>query len=248
MSEALKVLIVDDEYHARKLLSEYVSKLPFLELAGTASNVFEAMTVLQEKRIDILLLDIQMPEITGLEFARNLKNPPSVIFTTAYSEYAVESYELDVTDYLLKPVAFPRFLQAINKVTEKKGNRMTDNQGTGPTPINQTFQQQEKAEEDSLVLKSGYKLYKINYSDLLYVEGQREYVTFHTTKQRITTLFSLKELEEKLPSDQFIRIHKSYIVSIKHIEFIETNMLKIADTKLPIGGSYKENLLNLFEN
>lgn len=245
MSQMLNVLVVDDEYHARKLLSEYVSKLPFLELKGMASNVFEAMNALQNEKIDILLLDIQMPEITGLEFARRLRNPPSIIFTTAYSEYAVESYELDVVDYLLKPIAFPRFLQAINKVTERKGGN--DNIISKPI-VNVVHQQPEIPEEDSLIIKSGYKVYRINYDELLYIEGQREYVTFHTTKQRITTLFSLKDLEERLPSDQFVRIHKSYIISLKHIDMIERNILEIAGKKLPVGGSYKDHLMNYFKD
>jgi DNA-binding LytR/AlgR family response regulator len=242
MEKILKVLIVDDEYHARKLLSEYVSKIPFLELTGTGSNVFEAMDVLRRDKIDILLSDIQMPEITGLEFARSLKNAPAVIFTTAYSEYAVESYELDVVDYLLKPIAFPRFLQAINKVIERKGSNIAN------TPqINHTEIHSEKIEEDNIVVKSGYKLYKINYSDLLYIEGQREYVTFHTTKQKITTLASLKDLGDRLPSSLFIRTHKSYIVSLKHIELIDKNIIHIAAKKLPIGGIYKEKLMKIFE-
>lgn len=242
MPETLKVLIVDDEYHARKLLSEYVSKLAFLELVGMSSNVFEAMNILRSEKVDILLLDIQMPEITGLEFARSLKNPPFVIFITAYSEYAVESYELDVIDYLLKPIAFSRFLQAINKIIERKGTVVTQN-----LSVSGTRALSDKTEADSIIVKSGYKLYKINYADLLYVEGQREYVSFHTTKQRITTLFSLKDLEEKLPADLFIRIHKSYIVSIKHIELIEKNILHIAGKKLSIGGNYKESLMRVFE-
>jgi len=242
MTETLKVLIVDDEYHARKLLSEYVSKLPFLEAVGTAANVFEAMDLLRKENVDILLSDIQMPEITGLEFARSLKNPPAVIFTTAYSEYAVESFELDVVDYLLKPIAFPRFLQAINKVIERKGSNVIHNPVTDAARL-----LPEKSEEDSIVIKSGYKLYKINYSDLQYIEGQREYVTLHTTKQKITTLSSLKELEEKLPSHLFVRIHKSYIVSVKCIELIDKNILHIAGKKLPIGGSYKDNIMKIFE-
>ncbi len=246
MPETYKILIVDDEFHARKLLSEYVAKLSFLELVGTASNVFEAMNILQKEKIDILLLDIQMPEITGLEFARSLRNPPFIIFTTAYSEYAVESYELDVVDYLLKPIAFPRFLQAITKVMERKGK--THHPDLAINSIEQKNEKtEEKPEEDSIVVKSGYRLYKVNYSDLIYIEGQREYVTFHTAKQKIMALFSLKDLEEKLPSDRFVRIHKSYIVSIKHIELIEKNMLQIGNTKLPIGSSYKENLMRLFE-
>jgi len=241
MTETLNVLILDDEYHARKLLSEYVSKLPFLELTGTAANVFEAMDVLRKDKVDVMLSDIQMPEITGLEFTRSLKNPPSVIFTTAYSEYAVESYELDVVDYLLKPVAFPRFLQAINKVIERKGDHISSRLSG-----NQIQSLPEETKADNIVVKSGYRLYKINYSDLLYIEGQREYVTFHTTKQRVTTLYSLKDLEENLPSNQFIRIHKSYIVSIKDIELIDKNILHIASQKLPIGGSYKEDLMKIF--
>ncbi|MDR2947793.1 MAG: LytTR family DNA-binding domain-containing protein [Prevotella sp.] len=242
MVEIFKVLIVDDEYHARKLLSEYVSKLPFLELVGKAANVFEAMDVLRKEKVDIMLSDIQMPEITGLEFIRSLKNPPSIIFTTAYSEYAVESYELDVVDYLLKPIAFPRFLQAINKVIERRSNDIPEK-----AVINNIERQVESQEEESIVVKSGYKFYRINYNDLLYIEGQREYVTFHNTKQRITTLASLKDLEEKLPSSRFIRVHKSYIVSIKHIELIDKNILHISGQKLPVGGSYKDRLMKIFE-
>jgi len=243
MNELLNVLVVDDEFHARKLLSEYVSKLPFLTLTGMASNVFEAMTMLQKEKIDIMLLDIQMPEITGLEFARRLKHPPAIIFTTAYSEYAVESYELDVVDYLLKPIAFPRFLQAINKVTDRMGN----NDLQKPV-VNVIQQSPEKQEEDSIVIKSGSKVYRIKYKELLFIEGQREYVTFHTTTQRITTLFSLKELEERLPSDRFIRIHKSYIIALKHIDVIDKNILQIAGKKLPVGGSYKDGLMSLFKD
>lgn len=243
MNELLNVLVVDDEFHARKLLSEYVSKLPFLTLKGMASNVFEAMTLLQKEKIDIMLLDIQMPEITGLEFARRLRNPPAIIFTTAYSEYAVESYELDVVDYLLKPIAFPRFLQAINKVTD----RISNNHETPLPIVNVSNQPIEKQEEDSLIIKSGSKVYRINHQELLFVEGQREYVTFHTTTQRITTLFSLKDLEVRLPSNQFVRIHKSYIVALKHIDLIDKNILQIAGKKLPVGGSYKDNLMHFFK-
>lgn len=252
MPETLKVLIVDDEYHARKLMSEYVSKLEFLELAGTVSNVFEAMSILRNEDINIMLLDIQMPEITGLEFAHSLKHPPAIIFTTAYSDYAVESYELDVVDYLLKPVSFPRFIQAVNKVIERRGNNNAPTTSSLPVPIPKQVATDAvptvaQSAEESIVIKSGYKFYKINYSDLLYVEGQKEYVTFYTTKQRITTLYSLKDLEEKLPSALFKRIHKSYIISVNHIELIDKNILHIAGKGLPIGASYKEELMKLFE-
>lgn len=243
MAETIKVLIVDDEYHARKLLSEYVGKLSFLELAGMASNVFEAMNIMQKKEIDLLLLDIQMPEITGLQFVRSLRHMPYIIFTTAYSEYAVESYELDVIDYLLKPIAFPRFLQAITKVTDRKEVFHPET----VTTLVPSEPKEAEPEEDSILIKSGYKLYKILYDDLLYVEGQREYVTFHTSKQKIMTLFSLKDLEEKLPADRFVRIHKSYIVSVKCVELVEKNSLQLAGKILPIGNNYKENFMKLFE-
>lgn len=246
MSDTLRVLIVDDEFHARKLLSEYVSKLSFLHLIASCPNVFEAMSILQKEKVDILLLDIQMPEITGMEFARSLKKPPAVIFTTAYKEYAVESYELDVVDYLLKPIAFPRFLQAINKVIERKGIEPDIKSSTLPAPKDNEYI--EDAQEKNIVIKSGYKFYKINYSELIYIEGQREYVTIHTTKERITLLSSLKDLEEKLSPDYFIRIHKSYIVSIQKIDFIEKDFLHIGGRKLAIGRVYKNELMKLFEN
>lgn len=240
MAEALKVLVVDDEYHTRKLLSEYISKLSFLEIAGSSFNIFEAMNVIREEKIDILLLDIQMPEISGLDFARSLKDPPSIIFTTAYSKYAVESYELNVVDYLLKPIAFPRFLQAINKVIEKR-NRMNI---FPSTPI---YSPAEGIVDNSIAVKSGHRYYKINYAELLFIEGQMEYVTFHTAKEKIMVLASLKSLEERLPANQFIRIHKSYIVSVKHLKLIDKNLLHIAGKELPIGRSFKEELLRRLE-
>lgn len=245
MSEILNVLIVDDEYHARKLLSEYVSKIPFLKLIGTASNVFEAMDILRKNEIDILLSDIQMPEISGLEFVRSLKRPPAIIFTTAYSEYAVESYELDVIDYLLKPIAFPRFLQAINKVTERRVKEKV----TEASEENELQQSAKTVEPqiDHFVVKSGHKFYKINFSDLLYIEGQREYVTFCTVKEKIMVLASLKNLEETLPSDLFIRVHKSAIVSIRNIELVDKNRLHIAGKQIAIGSTYKDALMKLFQ-
>jgi DNA-binding LytR/AlgR family response regulator len=241
-----RVLIVDDEFLARKLLSGYVSKIERLELVGTCSDAFEAMTVLQREPVDILLLDIHMPDITGLELVRNLKNMPAVIFTTAYSEYAIDSYELGAVDYLLKPIGFPRFFQAINKAIEKVGRRVeAAAPAASPAPAEASADAPEvKSTQEFLTVKADYKIYKINYSDLLYIEGQHEYVTFHTATRRITALYSLKSLEEQLPSDRFLRIHKSYIVSFHHIEDVEGNNVTVAGTKLPIGGSYRDNLMS----
>lgn len=239
--EKYRVLIVDDEFLARKLLSGYVSKIESLELVGTCSNAFEAMACLQKEHIDILLLDIHMPDITGLELVSSMKNMPAVIFTTAYSEYAIDSYELGAVDYLLKPISFPRFFQAINKAIEKTGIRNEKIIERSVAPVEQ---QEVKPALDFLTVKADYKIYKINYSDLIYIEGQHEYVTFHTSTRRITALYSLKSLEEQLPADQFLRIHKSYIISFHFVEDIEGNSVSVAGTRLPIGGSYRDALMS----
>ena len=231
----MNVLIVDDEHHARKLLADYVAKVPFFTLVKTCMNVFEAIEVMQKKKIDLLILDIQMPDMTGMEFARSLNKKPIIIFSTAYSEYAIESFELDVADYLLKPVEFPRFLQAAYKAKGRYEMKQPSQEAVLPR----------KAETDNfLIVKDGAKIHKIDYSDLLYIEGQREYVTFHTAQKNITALYVMKNLEDSLPREHFLRVHKSYIVAIKHIEMIEGNMLKVSGGKIPIGGSYKNDLLD----
>lgn len=235
--ERYKVLIVDDEFHARKLLTDYVSELSFLELVGTSSNVFGAMNILQKEKVDIMFLDIQMPQITGMDFARSLKNPPAIIFTTAYSEYAVESYELDVIDYLLKTISFPRFLQAVNKFVERRNT----------STVIEKIIYNEPTTTDNILIKSGAKIYKIDFSDILYLEAMGEYVTVYTTKQKIITLSSLKSLEDRLPQNIFVRVHKSYIVSVKHIDFIEKDRIHIAGKTIHIGRVYKEKVLELFD-
>lgn len=242
-AELYHVVIVDDEFHARKLLSEYVSKLPMLTLVETAANAFEAMNLLHAHQVDILLLDINMPDITGMEFARSLKNAPEIIFTTAYSEYAVESYEVNAIDYILKPIAFPRFIQAINKAIEHIAQKKQLQQ---PLQSAQTAPASQANEEQSLVVKSGTKVYKIVYNDIIYIEGQREYVTFHTNKSSVTALFALKELEQILPGTDFIRIHKSFIVAVKQIDYIEKTFVSIKGKKFPVGGVYRDLLFERF--
>lgn len=259
-----KVLIVDDEFLARKLLQGYVQKMPNLELVGTAQNSFEAFSFIKEHPVDILLLDIHMPDLNGIELARTLKNVPAIIFTTAYSEYALESYEVSAVDYLLKPIALPRFMQAIEKAERLLGAQATvstsstaaPNQ-TQDTTATQTASADEGGTTDAtsptkaganispsyLMVKADYRLYKINFDDLLYIEGQHEYVSFYTKGKRITALYSLKSLEEQLPADRFVRVHKSYIVSINDISEIEQLSVTVAGQKIPIGGSYRDSLL-----
>ena len=229
------VIIVDDEYLARKLLQDYVSKVESLQLVATCSNAIEAMNALNDQQVDIMFLDIQMPDLTGLELVRSLEQKPAVIFTTAYSEYAVDAFELSVVDYLLKPFNFPRFIQAINKAIGTEQPRTAGAEKPADT-ISKS--------NDFITVKADYKLYKINYDDLLYIEGQHEYVTFHTTQRRITALFALKDLEEILPKDKFVRVHKSYIVSFKHIQDLDKSDVTVAGNKVPVGASYRDELLS----
>jgi len=246
-----KILIVDDEFLARKLLQDYVKKMPELELAGTAQNAFEAFSFCKENPVDILLLDIHMPDLNGIELARTLKNVPAIIFTTAYSEYALESYEVSAVDYLLKPIALPRFMQAIEKAIVKLKGSTEQTQSAAPTSqtaaaavsATEANDTTSKSDASYIMVKADYKLYKINYDDLLYIEGQHEYVSFYTKSKRITALYSLKSLEEQLPKDKFVRVHKSYIVSIANISEIEQLTVTVAGQKIPIGGSYRDSLL-----
>lgn len=233
MKRKYNVLIVDDEFLARKLLTEYVSKVDFLQLIDTCPDATRAMEVLNNENIDILLLDIQMPDVSGIEMLKLINNKPSVILTTAYSEYAVDAFSLGVVDYLLKPFDYLRFLQAINKAVSLRSNIQ---------------EYTSESSNDYMMVKADYKLYKVNYDDFLFIEGQHEYVTFHTTTKRITALYSLRYLEEILPKDKFVRTHKSYIASIKNIEDIDKTNVTVSGNKLPIGASYRDALIERMYN
>ena len=227
MKRMYNVLIVDDEFLARKLLTEYVSKIDYLKLVDTCADATQAMEALNKEQIDILLLDIQMPDISGMEMLKLFNNnKTAVILTTAYSDYAVDAFSLGVIDYLLKPFDYARFVQAINKAVSYKVSG-----------------QQQDTPNDYIMVKADYKLYKVNFEDLLYIEGQHEYVTFHTKTKRITALYSLRNLEETLPRDKFIRTHKSFIVSIKNIEDIDKLNVTVAGNKIPVGASFRDSLI-----
>jgi len=236
------VLIVDDEFLARKLLQGYVAKMPELNLVGTAQNASEAFAMVKEQQVDILLLDIHMPDLNGIELARTLSGIPAIIFTTAYSEYALESYEVSAVDYLLKPISLPRFSAAIEKAMAKIKSLNTATERNETEAVIET-PQEANGKKTFMLVKADYRLYKINFDDLLYIEGQHEYVSFSTRNKRITALYSLKNLEEQLPQDKFIRVHKSYIVSIDEIQEIEQLSVTVAGQKIPIGGSYRDSLL-----
>ena len=224
----IRCLILDDEELARALLTNYVERMPQLELVDACADPMSALTVLQDKAIDLLLLDIQMPGLTGIEFLNTLRQKPAVVFTTAYSDYALESYNLDAVDYLLKPFGFERFVQAINKAS---------------TFLRAQAPEQNAPEKDHLLIKSEHRVHRIRYDDILYIQSMREYAAFYTPTGRLLSLNSLKGLETELPADRFIRIHKSYIVAIDKVDTLEGNMLHIGKEKLPIGANYKEVVL-----
>ena len=233
----IKCLIVEDEELARDLLEKFISKVPHLELVAKCENPLKAMPVMQEHTIDLLFLDIQMPELTGVEFLKMLPTQPTVVFTTAYPSYALEGYQLNVTDYLLKPFSFERFLQAVNKASEMIRLKALNQISANPAIAQETT-------KDYMLIKSEHKILKVQYADIRYIESMREYAAYHTTTHgRILSLMSLKQLEKDLPIMQFIRCHKSYIINIKEVVGLEGNQVLMGADKLPIGASYKEAVL-----
>jgi two-component system LytT family response regulator len=231
----LRSLIVEDEPLARNLLVEYVKKVSTLELIQTSSNPLQAIEVLRTQPVDLMFLDIQMPEITGISLLKTLQKKPLVILTTAYSEYALESYELDVVDYLLKPVTFDRFLRAVDKASHRfSAPPSTEKAATAPR---QSF----------VFVKDGTRLIKINFDDILYVEGLKDYVTIVTRTGKIVSLQRLKTLETQLPAETFIRVHHSYIISMKAIDSIHKGEVRIGNNAIPISDSYKKALKEFIE-
>jgi DNA-binding LytR/AlgR family response regulator len=238
----IRCAIIDDEFLARQYLKDYVSKIPFLELKGDFNSPLKVIDLLKSKAIDLLFLDIHMPDISGLDFLKSLENQPFIILTTAYKEFALEGYELNVADYLLKPFSFERFLKAVNKVADLvEMKRQIDDTAGSDTNLPKT-----QIHEEYLIIRADRKYYKISYDDLIYIQGQKAYVTFYTKQQPITALVALKELEEKLPADRFVRIHKSYIVSVNKIQTLEGNSIEIARKFLPIGKSYRKSVDAIF--
>jgi DNA-binding LytR/AlgR family response regulator len=233
-------IIVDDETLARELLVDHCQKIPDLEIKALCSNAIAAKTALEQFTPDILFLDIQMPDLSGFELLRILKKQPATIITTAFSEYAIEGYELDVLDYLLKPIEFDRFFKAVSKAIEwlKRGNetQLTD---TNLALINSSLE----VKENSFFVKSDYKTVKVVYDEILYIEALQKYVRIHTVHQRIVTMMSMSSLEELLPKAGFLRIHRSYIANLKKIDSIEGNTIHIGKYQLPVSKGQKEDLL-----
>lgn len=217
---------------ARNLLVEYVRKVPSLNLIEACSSPLAALEVLRNHSVDVLFLDVQMPELTGISLLKVLQKRPLVILTTAYSEYALQGYELDVVDYLLKPITFERFLRAVDKVVQRLESKST------PAVVEKP---QSVVDQPFVFVKDGTKLVKVVFDEILYVEGLKDYVTIHTKNQKIVSLQRLKTLEEQLPPDKFIRIHNSFIVALHAIDVVHKNNVQIRDALLPIGETYKKS-------
>lgn len=222
----LKCLIIDDEPLAIELLKSYVEKTPFLELSGTFDNALSAIDTINKNNIDILFLDINMPQISGLEFSKTLPPSLKIIFTTAYDQYAIEGFRLNALDYLLKPINYTEFLQAANKALE-------------------WFKLLENNQSTSIFIKSGYRIEKIEFKDILYIENQKDYVKFHLdgTKEPVSSLMSMQSLEEKLPDKLFMRVHRSFIVNLDKVKTIERNCIVFGKEYIPVSESYKSKFM-----
>lgn len=229
-------LIVDDERPALKLLKAYIEKLPHLKLIGSCENAMQAIVALERESPDLLFLDIHMPELTGLELLRVLKVKPQVIMTTAYREFAVEGFALDVTDYLVKPFSFERFTQAVNKAIEQVKLRRK----TLPNPIAAPTSEDQSPLQDHFFARTHHKLEKIILSEILYLESMREYVAIHTINKRFVITQTMRNMEEELPKEQFFRVHRSYIVALDHIREMYGNIIVIGEKEIPIGASYRK--------
>jgi DNA-binding LytR/AlgR family response regulator len=224
----MKCIAIDDEPFALELITGYIKKTPFLELAGGFTNPLKAMSFLMNNHIDLIFLDINMPELSGIQLLKSLSNLPKVVFTTAYSEYGAESYDYNAVDYLLKPVKYERFLKAVNKVIDVLSKENFKNEKI-------------REHEDFLYIKSGTQTIKVGVDEILYIEGAGNYVTFFTLNKKIMSLFTMNEILRLLPSDLFVRVHKSYIISIKHIDAIEKSRVIINKESIPIGITYREH-------
>ena len=229
-----RCLVVDDEPMARDVLRRYIEKVPTLQLAGECSNAIDALVFLQKNGIDLIFLDIRMPELLGTEFVQSLQSPPKIIFTTAFKEYALDGFELDAVDYLLKPVRFERFLRAVNKAFPKKVADQADNNS-----------ELRKTGSDFIYLRVDRKLVKILLTDLLYIESARDYVKVFTRDKSYITRQTISSIEAMLSGNDFIRIHRSYIISVSKIKSFTNEMVEIGNNELPIGKYYRNNFVKV---
>jgi len=229
----LRCIAIDDEPLALELLVDNISKVPFLELVAECSNALEALKVLQEKKVDLVFLDIQMPGLTGLQFIQSLAEKPMFVLITAYEKYALDGYTLDVLDYLVKPVSLDRFIKACNKARDLHELKIKGNDNNGNAQ-----------KTDYFFVNVDYKLLKVVFADITFIEGLKDYIKIHlkSTTRPIITRMSMKSAEEQLPENDFIRVHKSYIISVMHITAVMKNSIFIGELELPVSDNYKDAL------
>lgn len=235
----LNCVIVDDEPLAREGLADYVKEIDFLQLAGVCLNPIELGKLLDSQKIDLIFLDIQMPKMNGIDFLRILQNPPMIIITTAFSEYALEGFQLNVLDYLLKPITFDRFFKAVSRARDyhQLTAKPTLADSAAPPPG-----------DDFVFIKCGNKFEKIHFAEILYIEALQNYVAIYTTRGKYLTLLYLKNLEQNLDSKAFIRVHKSYIVPIAKIDSIDGNEIRIATHRIPVSRNYRDQVIRQVVN
>jgi DNA-binding LytR/AlgR family response regulator len=227
---SIKCLIIDDEPLAIKVLENHISKIPWLEVAASCLNPVDALTILRTRKIDLLFLDIQMPELNGLDFLRTVSNPPAVIFTTAYRQFAAEAYDLDGLDYLLKPIAFPRFIKAVNKYSERVMAH--------PDPVGFSGSQV-ISERKHFFIRQGREMIKVYLDEIIFIESLRDYIRINLKVGSYLYKARITDMEEELKDDQFIRIHKSYLINRIHIHSVTPTEVKLATNRLPIGRTYR---------
>lgn len=239
MKEKLTCYIIDDEHLAQEILEEYISKVYFLELKGTFMSPLEAAGPLEKDKPDLLFLDINMPELDGLSFIPMLNPKPMIILTTAYDQYALKAFELEVKDYLLKPFSFERFYKGVLRLYQEQSPKQQPEKKEGKAEL--------KNEQEFLFLKVGHRIQKIATRDILFVEGMKDYLRIHTAKDKIMTLLNFAKLEELLPPQDFARVHRSFLVAIDKIDHIEKNRIRIANQIIPISDTYAEAFYKLLK-
>ncbi|WP_299821722.1 LytTR family DNA-binding domain-containing protein [uncultured Pontibacter sp.] len=244
----IRCIAVDDEAYATNIIADYISKMPFLELVGKTTSPIEAINWVQEGKVDLVFLDIQMPELTGIQFMKICGSKCKVILTTAYPEYALEGYEHDVVDYLLKPIPFDRFYKAVHKA---QSMLQLQESTTAAVATQMPATEQTAASAPGYMFVKGEsknKFLKVVYSDILYVEGLKNYVSLYLPEQRLVTYQSLTDLAEQLPQPPFYRVHRSYIISIDKVSMIDGNTVYINDKEIPVGETYREGFLSMIRD
>ncbi|MBA6157186.1 response regulator transcription factor [Tenacibaculum sp. S7007] len=232
-----RCLVVDDEPLAIRLMEKHIAKIDSLEIVATCNNAIKAFEILNTQQIDLLFLDIKMPNLTGIDFLKSLKNPPKTIFTTAYRDYAIEGYDLGVEDYLLKPITFERFFKSIERFLREQ--KQTSEISNSANAIS----------DDFMLIKSGNKHHKVIVNDILFIESLKDYIKIHTVdNKRIVSKYKISEIEQELKAKNFLRVHRSYIINIDKISAFTVNDVEVNSTEIPIGASYKEKVVSFLNN